>query len=363
MSYEELCTYGTPIEYLESTGKQWIDTGVTLGEGLNFRVKYSENNTDYGCVFGGEFTASNPRILLTNKNYAYGTVSHTYDSYRFGEAELAPTRFVINRNISYNSTYKPILDFSIRIALFGLYVNNANTRLRTPMRIHWFECIGKVYLHPLIDPQGRPCMFDVISKQYFYNQGSFEFIAGGVITRPKLSPQWFLHYEDAMIRERGVNLVDGASTGEWENIHPNPKWEGENTYSIGLRTADNENYIYSSILPILKVGVDYVLSFETKRTRASPRNHVYILSGRYSVNGAIISKTIPHTAEWVRHEIVWRFGSNFEGVDDVRIRFDIDDNGSQTYEQTLFLRNVMLEEGSTPHPWRPSLNDQRNKQQ
>lgn len=31
---------------------------------------------------------------------------------------------------------------------------------------------------PALDSQGKPCMYDTVTKQSFYNQGSGEFIAG-----------------------------------------------------------------------------------------------------------------------------------------------------------------------------------------
>ena len=41
-----------------------------------------------------------------------------------------------------------------------------------------------VYLNgkPVLDKNGIPCMYDKVTDQFFYNQGTGQFIAGPVVT-------------------------------------------------------------------------------------------------------------------------------------------------------------------------------------
>ena len=203
MSYAELCTYGTPVDYLESTGGQWIDTGINIGEGLKFRVKYSENYEMYGCMFGGELSMQSPRIFATNHNTGYGHSMMFASLKSAGELELTADYTIRNGKKTINNKYTPLTSSLPRIGLFGMYTNNSSIRINTPMRIHYFECVGKVYFHPMLDLTGRPCMFDMINKKYFYNKGNgADFLPGGAVTQSKFSPTYFMHKKAAMVRAK-----------------------------------------------------------------------------------------------------------------------------------------------------------------
>ena len=154
--------------------------------------------------------------------------------------------------------------------------------------------------------------------------------------KANLFPQWFLHKKAAMVRERGVNLLDN---------------------SVGVFTSQSE-YIGVAITDIVKnnLGKEFTISADVTSTiDGSVRfyslgsygvgfNKSFSLKAgvktRISATGVFIVHT-PSDNGWCSLSFYGTYGTgNF-----------------------LKVEKVMIEEGNTPHPWRPSLNDQRNNKQ
>lgn len=185
----------TEVEYLESTGTQYIDTGITPttnttidtvfkfmskeGVGLNgvrqtsdFTTRFypmaTYSNTDqFRCSFGSEEYYFDD--ILSIHHIVYNDKQHNL----YVDDELKNTFNVNNINLDGNKT----------IWIFG--GNNEN-----PSTNKWYaqEMIYsfKIYnngsiirnLIPVIDDLSTPCLFDNVEKKCYYNQGTGEFLYG-----------------------------------------------------------------------------------------------------------------------------------------------------------------------------------------
>ena len=67
------------------------------------------------------------------------------------------------------------------IALFNLYGKSSGPSVRIMYSLIKENDIIIQNLIPAIDSNGNPCMYDTVSQQTFYNQGTGEFITGPVV--------------------------------------------------------------------------------------------------------------------------------------------------------------------------------------
>lgn len=177
----------TPLQYIESTGTQWIDTGVIPT--LDMRIKY---------VFSGfNFTSNENRILWgsrtsgtyqTSTNQFYAGCSEGYAGcwYYSATQQKHLGDFSSGTRYTYDVTNDSNVTDSVQsIYLFAL--NNNGTAVPNP---DWRLYSLKIYsasgamirdFIPVLSPGGAPCMLDKVSGQFFYNQGTGDFIAGPVL--------------------------------------------------------------------------------------------------------------------------------------------------------------------------------------
>ena len=177
------------LEYLESTGTQWIDTGVApFGKKVILEVSIVESDNYYG-LFGSRgingITEKSYNIFTTKDKTIRidwlktgGNVSINY--YEKLMIELFENGDVLVNNVQYRAIAEPSqTDYTMFIA----NLNNVGKPYINGGACARFYCVS-VYdswnlirnFIPALDPSGRPCMYDTITKQPFYNLGTGEFL-------------------------------------------------------------------------------------------------------------------------------------------------------------------------------------------
>ena len=194
-----------PIEYLESTGTQYIDTNYTYTNNITTVLLFSRTNTSTNDgIFGYRFTdipssEGNMRFFFVYSNGRVGT--------RFG-AGRPETCSTLNSTITLNINTRYLLELKPNNAIYldnteiakpcGVYSTNdfgkiyifaANTQGYASADISYLH--GKIYyikiydnnilvrdFIPVLDKDGVPCMFDKVEAKFYYNQGTGQFIAG-----------------------------------------------------------------------------------------------------------------------------------------------------------------------------------------
>jgi hypothetical protein len=178
------------IDYIQSSGTQYIDTGINLNACMVEIV--AECTTlpatgGYQQLFSNNYDYAGCAIFACNPNWG--------------------TRSVIQTNTPSNKKSTIIAGFSLAnsfpkvvMIVDGVRAEYARTSLPSSANHNWclmsspnrnFGLKGRVYsckmydlennllrdLRPCIDPDNVVCMYDMVTGQYFYNKGEGEFVA------------------------------------------------------------------------------------------------------------------------------------------------------------------------------------------
>lgn len=181
----------TQLEYIEGTGTQHINTEVKTKQSLKIECIFSGNQLST-LLFGARKTASLDGLAwgFNNTYYAFSgfggstqknnTTVNTIDGKKH-TVVLSNEVYTIddvNQSLPNRGTFSNFYD----IYLFTW--NNANV-------VDTRKFKGKVYnfkiydnnvlirdMIPVLDKNNIACMYDKVNKEFYYNQGTGEFIAG-----------------------------------------------------------------------------------------------------------------------------------------------------------------------------------------
>ena len=191
----------TPIEYLESTGTQWIDTGFyanagfiteariapklqngiytlqlgsisrTIGPGGS-RNEFISNASSLYAEKGGVFGIANIKIIddtpfdlyldTSNKNFVAIINNQTYINR--SDTAILPTQ---DKSVKIGYSDHEQRGFAQRNYYVKIW-DSTNTLVRDFI--------------PVLDPDDVPCLFDKVEQKFYYNAGTGQFIAGPVLT-------------------------------------------------------------------------------------------------------------------------------------------------------------------------------------
>jgi hypothetical protein len=178
----------TPVEYLESTGTQWIQTETLLDANSKLDVTWAAIRKEVGLW---RLICCSPSIFTAWQDYK--------------DDENARLRVDVNGSPTHFPTFQMrdqqknrITYSSGRITFNGEegVCNVGSTQTSGTARLFYgyslpigYASAGRAYevcikndgvtalqLIPALDPTGTPCMYDLVSKQPFYNRGTGDFL-------------------------------------------------------------------------------------------------------------------------------------------------------------------------------------------
>ena len=194
----------TLIEYLESTGTQYIDTGyVYQNEAHKVAITLSTVERGFGSSpywTYGSFTTSENRsgtlaLQLGGKlgvgvgNIAAGSTTYilnnpvnrttiTLETYSNNLAKISNgNEFIV---VAYkNSSITGLTEY-----IFDGH-NDGSNKFYSSYKLYSFQLYDNDVLVrdfiPVLDKNGVPCMYDKVEGKFYYNAGTGQFIAGPVI--------------------------------------------------------------------------------------------------------------------------------------------------------------------------------------
>lgn len=190
----------TALEYLESSGTQYINTQHVPDTTTGLYNRYTYTTSSAGQSFGVK--QSNSQLLI-NARYALGASNgfgwNTWnatssDKYiKSGDVVECSVNWMNNRRatvIAPNRTNTwPVTMFGASSTLTGVYTqpiflfglnNNGSMAESSPYRmfaarISSGDAVIRDFI-PALDPTGAPCMFDLVTRKAFYNKGSGDFL-------------------------------------------------------------------------------------------------------------------------------------------------------------------------------------------
>lgn len=181
----------TKLEYIESTGTQYVDTGVKMTNRSTVDLKLMLTSASYtGLVFGS-------RTSATAKNFVWAQVDtklqvdyRNYSENRFQQAintnvttiHVDPTSCIINGTecaISGSDAFEA----DTNAYIFNASGSNFTTVLGKfklySCRIYDGNTLVRDFI-PCIDPNGNIGLYDLVNKKFYGNAGSGVFVGSEV---------------------------------------------------------------------------------------------------------------------------------------------------------------------------------------
>jgi hypothetical protein len=208
------------VEYIESTGTQYIDTGVLAsGSSLGWKLKFAfaEIPTDNSAIIGAfTYGGANGTSLSTLTSdtrfiYQYGATTTQVNHY-FGTKDTKI--HTIESNIEAGVMK---FDGGVQLTNCG-YSAISNTTVylfashRQGQTYFWLEGKKRIYscqmyengilvrdFKPVLDKKGVACLYDEVNEEYYYNAGTGNFVAGDII-----KPIQYVEY----IESTGTQYID-----------------------------------------------------------------------------------------------------------------------------------------------------------
>lgn len=180
------------IDYIESTGEQYIDTGIVIKENyrviIDFQLTKEYSAVMFGVVDNGMWNVSFQANILNGAfDEAYGfkfsqkTLLERTVAYGHAGRNYINTAYLFGRNWEGNIG-------CVSMKLFNFTITNEKGEI-----IQW--------LIPAIDREGVVCLYDKVTKTFFYNQGTGEF-TGNVSEIIELKEE----------QEKTINITENGTT-------------------------------------------------------------------------------------------------------------------------------------------------------
>ena len=178
----------TAVDYLQSSGTQYIDTGRKLTQDSDITIDFrmAVRIGEGAGIFGSRESASkNNFTLALDVNGRFFIDFSEYKNHRFTMvASSERTKIRMNKagvwvNDILKKTWSDVADFETPTNGLIFDVGNNNwTGNKAVMRLYSYTDGDAQQLVPCLDANGVPCLYDLISKTAFYNQGSGSFTWG-----------------------------------------------------------------------------------------------------------------------------------------------------------------------------------------
>ena len=176
----------TALEYIQSSGTQYIDTGrkLTQDSDITIDFKLINNNKSVGILGSRESAAKNNLAMFRDGDLFIGDFSE-YPKYRFKtNSSFNRTKIRMNKtgvlvNGVLNTSWSNVANFETPTNGLIFDVGNNNwTGNKAVMQLYSYTDGNAQKLVPCLDTEGVPCMFDLVSQKPFYNAGTGSFTWG-----------------------------------------------------------------------------------------------------------------------------------------------------------------------------------------
>ena len=195
------CQYACQeVEYLESTGTQWIDTDENSSNGYLYKTKiiplgignwklfYGRQQTTGGggCDFvgyNGNSKLGASILELGAANTIGAQDAPINNTYLIESSSIQPNIYFQANDIKTTANRSGELS-TLNIYLFGINdAGNANSNYLSKIKMYYFQMYDKDGtlvrdFIPVLDPNGTPAMLDRVENKLYYNQGSGQFLYG-----------------------------------------------------------------------------------------------------------------------------------------------------------------------------------------
>lgn len=190
------------VEYLEGDGASWIDTGLITNENTqieatvqlvaheNYKAWFGSDNINVGYQTDIRIPlirlqGNNSVALNLGDNLNTGNLDKTVWKIDTSNVVVGEEIFLVDIdgrkwiNFTPTENINPTMSLKVFSSNFTGFSINETSNGCIKGRIYDFKVFMdnelRMHLRPCLDTEGVPCMYDEVSKEYFYNQGEGEF--------------------------------------------------------------------------------------------------------------------------------------------------------------------------------------------
>jgi hypothetical protein len=184
------------VKYLQSDGKQHIDTGIVGKSGIKSFIDFeyiTGSMSDYivfGCSHGNNRGAWSDRFypasardgkwVLGYGDRLYAEVAPSFNKRYEVESELfvGKQTMKVNGETVISGTLTTTINKNWNMYLFGVnYIGTVKYYGGCRIYSCWIESDGVLVRDfiPILDADNKPCLYDKVSGEFFYNKGTGNF--------------------------------------------------------------------------------------------------------------------------------------------------------------------------------------------
>lgn len=184
----------TEVKYLRSSGTQYINTGISVIQNLNYKIKFKFYSGSIGNGWNnlfGVYSTSGGNVSFTiifHSYYGYMQVYSSKNSYiaktnNYRETDITIVKDGMNVYLN-DELFGTLSNAQVTGRYIYLFTSNAGDYPKTDavaknLIIYSLELYDNTTLIqkliPCLDNNNVPCFFDMVSRQTFYNAGTGTF--------------------------------------------------------------------------------------------------------------------------------------------------------------------------------------------
>lgn len=274
----------TQVEYIQSSGTQYIDTGFKPNQDTRV-VMYGYNESSNSAWIYGAWNSANSgafAYLSVNRYYMYGSQQINANSISTGEFTLDHKKNSFTLNGTTISGDSETFTCNYSLYLFALNVGGSVSSGKLTGKLYSCEIYDNGTLVrdyvPCKNPDGIIGLYDLVNDTFYVNAGTATFSAGETVT--EYNPYTELEY----IESSGTQYID-------TNTKPNQNFrtildvenlKNGNAALFGVRDTANTNGYLLWAISSTQFRSDFYAS--TGNTNAMVYGTVDTVAGRYIID-------------------------------------------------------------------------------
>lgn len=322
----------TQLEYIQSSGTQWIDTGFKPNQNTRVLADCDLMSGVYPTAFGAWSSSSGAKYILLSLS---DTVARHY--YNLIETDKNVT--IKGRHMLDMNKNKLIVDnveivtvaastFSVSQSLYLFTFHGGETNENFKTNAKYYSC--KIYDNDTLVRDFIPCknadgvigMYDVVNSQFYQNAGIGVFTAGGEVQPAQQMKFWrFMGHQQAQATSYDNNPSSpfyvgdpiGSSSvgririvlygGEYDNIYSDDLAKQRADFEIYQRSRLNDS-ISMETIPIPWMDANIVISHRFGQKQEPSKYIVKSFSVDYATGGTMTINAITWYPYYEESEVV-----------------------------------------------------------
>ena len=324
----------TQVEYIQSDGAQYIDTGFKPNQDTRVigDMQFMTNTSDKESALFGY------RVAVNSQKYNFyqynGTIRSPYNNSVGYTTTLSTGKISIDKNknvtsvngvVTSNVSYASF-QCSGNMYLFGLNLNGSLSATQGGRRIYTCKIYDNDTLIrdfiPCKNPDGVIGMYDIVNSKFYQNSGSDEFVAGDEVGPVQNMKFWrFMGHQQAQAISYDNNPSSpfyvgdpiGSSSvgririvlygGEYDNIYSDDLAQQRADFEIYQRSRLNDS-ISMETIPIPWMDANIVISHRFGQKQEPSKYIVKSFSVDYATGGTMTINAISWYPYYEESEVV-----------------------------------------------------------